>query len=36
MPAEDFGSKNITKLYTCANTIEVYSNEGNVTYVLLY
>ena len=34
MPAEDSGSKNTTELHTCANTMEVHSDEGNVTHVL--
>ena len=36
MPTEDSSFKNTTKLYTCANTIKVHSNKGNVTHVLLY
>jgi len=36
MPVEDSSFKNITELYTYTNTIEVYSNEGNIIYALLY
>lgn len=34
--AEDSNSKNTTELYTCTNTIKVYSNKGNIIYILLY
>jgi hypothetical protein len=36
MPTEDSGSKNTTKLHTYANTMEVYSNKGNVMHAPLY
>ena len=36
MPVEDSGSENTTKLHTCTNTMEVHSDEGNVTHILLH
>ena len=36
IPIEDSSSKNITKLHTYTNTIEVHSNKGNMAHILLY